>query len=62
MSLNQKQLLEMMDISRTTLWRMMKRGEFPAPNRDNPRKLIWSAVVIESWVSNLGELNDYQPT
>jgi predicted DNA-binding transcriptional regulator AlpA len=53
MNIRQKQLLEMLDISRTTLWRMIKRDEFPAPNRDNPRKLIWSLVEIENHLDQL---------
>jgi len=53
MNVRQEKLLEMLDISRTTLWRMIKRGEFPAPNRDNPRKLIWNLVELENHLDQL---------
>lgn len=49
MTINQKQLLEMLDVGRTTLWRMINRKEFPVPNRANPRKLIWNVQDIEDW-------------
>ena len=51
MNVRQKQLLEMLDISRTTLWRMIKRDEFLAPNRENPRKLLWNRAEIEEWLA-----------
>lgn len=53
MSVGQNQLLEMLNISRTTLWRMIKRDEFPAPNRDNPRKLIWCLLEVENHLKQL---------
>jgi predicted DNA-binding transcriptional regulator AlpA len=53
MNVRQKQLLEMLDISRTTLWRMIKRGDFPSPNRDNPRKLIWALIDVENHLYQL---------
>ncbi|GAA5132916.1 hypothetical protein GCM10025767_07030 [Thalassotalea piscium] len=53
MGIRQKQLLEMLDLSRTKLWRMINNGEFPEPDRTNPSKLIWNLIDIELWDSKL---------
>jgi predicted DNA-binding transcriptional regulator AlpA len=53
MGVRQQQLLEMLDLSRTKLWRMINNGEFPEPDRTNPRKLIWDLLEIKLWDSKL---------
>ncbi|MFV7770153.1 helix-turn-helix transcriptional regulator [Shewanella marisflavi] len=53
MYIRQKELLKQLSISRTTLWRMVKRGDFPEPNRDNPRILFWNVEDVERWCLQL---------
>lgn len=53
MGIKQKQILEMLRVSRTTLWRRIKDGSFPSPNKENPRVIFWTQEQIDSWVSRL---------
>ncbi len=53
MGIKQKQVLAMIKVSRTTLWRMIKSGEFPEPNRENKRVIFWTEAQIEMWSNNL---------
>ncbi len=53
MGIKQKQVLEMIKVSRTTLWRMIKSGEFPEPNRENRRVMFWTEEQLSSWLENL---------
>ena len=50
MSYRQKQVLEMLSISRTTLWRLIKAGDFPEPNRENARVLFWTQEQLDCWL------------
>jgi predicted DNA-binding transcriptional regulator AlpA len=49
MGIKQTQVLEMIKVSRTTLWRMIKTGDFPEPNRENARLLFWTQEQVENW-------------
>ena len=53
MYVKQRQLLDLLSVSRTTLWRMVNRGDFPIPDRSNPRVLMWNREDIESWLDKL---------
>ncbi len=35
--------------SRTTLWRMVKNGELPPPQKISDRSVGWQEPVIEKW-------------
>lgn len=36
-------------LSKTTIYRLMKRKEFPLQRRISPRRVAWSAADIAAW-------------
>lgn len=46
-----KQVIETTKFSRTTLWRHIKSGKFPTPDRMGKKKLVWPIEVITDWAS-----------
>lgn len=55
--LSQKDVLEMLPISKSTLMRMRNRGDFPPPFKVSPRKNGWMESEIISWIANVQEGN-----
>lgn len=45
-------VLQKVNLSRTTIWRMVKRGEFPKPIRLSPGRVGWSANTVEQWLAS----------
>ena len=39
-------------IARTTLYKMMRAGQFPCPIRIGPRAVRWPQSEIESWIAD----------
>ena len=37
-------------VSRTTRWRMVKRGEFPAPLQISPGRVAWKESDVRAWL------------
>ena len=37
-------------LARTTLWRMVRRGEFPAPIRISPGRVGFPVDLVEAWI------------
>lgn len=37
-------------LSRTTVWRMVRLGEFPAPVRVSRNRIAWFEADIEAWL------------
>jgi len=48
--LNAKQLVNKIGLSRTTIWRMENRGEFPKRIALSPRRIGWIVEEIEEWL------------
>ena len=38
-------------IARSTIYRLMRAGEFPSPVRVGPRAVRWPASEIEEWLN-----------
>ena len=38
-------------IARTTVYRLMRAGEFPAPIRIGPRAVRWRASELDEWLA-----------
>ena len=38
-------------LARSTIYRLMRSGEFPEPIRVGPRAVRWPASEIEAWLS-----------
>ena len=50
--LRMRDVLEMVGVSRTTVWRQVKAGNFPAPIRLSPRSVGWRQSDIEEWIAS----------
>jgi len=48
--IRQKQLASIIPFSRTTLWRKVKDGEFPAPVHLSARVTAWKVELIRDWI------------
>ena len=51
----QRQLMPIMPFSRTTLWRMVKEGSFPAPVKLSTKITAWRAEDIHAWLHEQGK-------
>lgn len=40
-----------LSVSRCTVWRMVRRGDFPAPVRVSPGRVAWSAGDVDAWIA-----------
>lgn len=48
--LRRPQVLLLLNVSRSTLYRMIQEGEFPAPVVLTPRIRAWPASVVHAWL------------
>lgn len=48
--LRQSEVLARTGLGRTTLWRLEKRGEFPARRRITGNIVGWPASEVEEWI------------
>jgi prophage regulatory protein len=55
--LNEKQVLEIVPIGRTTLYRMEKAGRFPKSTYISPNRRVWFANEITAWQETVDEFN-----
>ena len=55
--LNEKQVLEIVPVSRTTLFRMEKTGRFPRSTYISPNRRVWFADEIIAWQNAVDEFN-----
>ena len=47
-----RQVLEMIGVSRTTLWRMVQAGTFPRPVRITERSRGYVRETVEAWMKS----------
>ena len=50
--LRTQNVLAIVKISRTTLWRWVRSGDFPAPLRLGKRAVGWSRQSVEAWLES----------
>ena len=55
--LNEAQVLEIVPVSRTTLYRMIKAGRFPKPIYISPNRRVWFEDEIIAWQYAVDEFN-----
>lgn len=48
-----KQVLEIIPISKSTLWAWVKDGRFPEPVRLSARCTVWRAEDVQSFAENI---------
>ena len=47
--LNEEQLLDLIPLSRTTIYRLEKRGAFPRSTYVSPNRRLWFADEVSAW-------------
>ena len=55
--LNEKHVLEIVPVGRTTLYRMEKTGKFPRSTYISPNRRVWFEDEIVAWQNAVDELN-----
>ena len=62
--LRRQEVEERCQLSRSTLYRMMREGEFPEPIKVGARAVRWPELEIEAWLSDrpraTGDLAEYR--
>jgi excisionase family DNA binding protein len=48
------QLAELLQVTVSTIWRMVKAGQLPEPIRYNARLARWPKEVVEQWLQGYG--------
>ena len=46
-------VMSLTGLSEATIWRLEKRGDFPAKKRLSPNRVGWIAEDVQSWIFNL---------
>lgn len=49
---DERSLCRLLTLSRSTVWAMVKDGEFPAPVRLSARRVAWRRADVDEWVSS----------
>jgi prophage regulatory protein len=55
--LNEAQVLTLIPVSRTTLYRMAKNGRFPKGTYISPNRRIWYEDEVVAWQNAVDEFN-----
>ncbi|MBR0916522.1 helix-turn-helix transcriptional regulator [Bradyrhizobium japonicum] len=55
--LNEKEVIEIVRISRSTIYRMGKAGKFPEPTRPTTNRKFWFEEDIWDWLSTVNEFD-----
>lgn len=50
--LRPRQVSALVGLSRTTLWRAVRRGDFPAPRRLSANAIGWLASEVAGWIAS----------
>jgi prophage regulatory protein len=48
--LSQREILAVLPLSRSTIWRMVQAGTFPAPIRLTPGRIGWQWSAVLAWI------------
>ena len=52
--LRESDVLELIPISRTTLWRWVRQGTFPRPVKLSNAVTVWKAGKVQAWIDMPG--------
>jgi prophage regulatory protein len=50
-ALRLRQVVERTGLSKTQIYRLMQRGQFPAPARLSERVVAWDEAALNNWLS-----------
>ncbi len=53
-------LVEMIGLSRSTIWKLLSEGKFPNPIRLGSRSIAWRINDIEEWLQSRQELTSHR--
>ncbi len=53
-------LVEMIGLSRSTIWKLLSEGQFPNPIRLGSRSIAWRVKDVEEWLQSREELATYR--
>jgi prophage regulatory protein len=51
--INEKEVLEIVRVGRSTLWRMVKAGKFPKPKHIATNRRVWFLDEVIAWQNSL---------
>ena len=43
---------ERTSLSRSTVWRMVRAGAFPAPVKISENRIAWNSLAIDNWIES----------
>jgi len=49
--ISEKSIVSLLGISRTTVWRMVRAGEFPRPRAVSENRKAWLESEVSEWVN-----------
>ena len=55
--LNEKQLLDIVPLSRTSIYRLEKSGKFPRSTYISPNRRVWFEDEVRGWQEAIDEFN-----
>lgn len=55
------QVMEMLGVSRSTLWRLVQAGQFPPPVRLSRGRTAYVRQAVEEWISARAHAEEAQP-
>ena len=45
-------VMDRTSLSRTTLWRLVRAGQFPKPAQVSPGRVAWAEGAIQGWITS----------
>jgi len=54
--IGKKAMCKKLNVGETTLWRMVKRGDFPAPLQISPRRVGWEESTGDVYIESLTQV------
>lgn len=60
--LKRSEVVKLVGLSPTTIWRMYKNGSFPAPIQLSSRRVGWDLDAVEEWVNRRRAVNGTLPS
>jgi prophage regulatory protein len=46
------ELLHLVGLSRSSIWRMQRLGTFPRPRKVGSRAIAWSSAEVQQWIES----------
>ena len=50
--ITQKQVVDLVGVSRTTIWRLERAGKFPRRRQVSTKSVRWNQAEIEDWIES----------